>query len=79
MEYLVIQLHIRASAKLISAWQPRIELLDVQARVWRRLLVRSGITLPAVQRVFQADWEGAFDPARFELDAVNRVLGTTGV
>ena len=45
---------IRAARGPLSPWQLRIELLDVQPQVWRRLLVPAGILLPALHHMFQA-------------------------
>ena len=44
---------IRPAGKLESPWQLRIELLDVNPLVWRRLRVPANITLPKLHRVFQ--------------------------
>jgi hypothetical protein len=44
----------RRARKLDWVWQLRIELLDVQPLVWRRLLVPADITLPKLDRVIQA-------------------------
>lgn len=43
----------RKARKLDWLWQLRIELLDVQPLVWRRLLVPADITLPKLDRVIQ--------------------------
>ena len=43
----------RSGRKLDWVWQLRIELLDVEPRVWRRLLVPADITLPKLDRVIQ--------------------------
>ena len=43
----------RRARKLDWVWQLRIELLDVQPLVWRRLLVSADITLPKLDRVIQ--------------------------
>lgn len=43
----------RRARKLDWVWQLRIELLDVQPLVWRRLLVPADITLPKLDRVIQ--------------------------
>ncbi len=43
----------RKSRKLDWVWQLRIELLDTQPLVWRRLLVPADITLPKLDRVIQ--------------------------
>lgn len=43
----------RRARKLEWVWQLRIELLDVQPLVWRRLLVPADITLPKLDRVIQ--------------------------
>ena len=43
----------RRSRKLDWVWQLRIELLDAQPLVWRRLLVPADITLPKLDRVIQ--------------------------
>lgn len=43
----------RKARKLDWVWQLRIELLDVQPLVWRRLLVPADITLPKLDRVIQ--------------------------
>jgi hypothetical protein len=43
----------RKSRKLDWVWQLRIELLDTQPLVWRRVLVPADITLPKLDRVIQ--------------------------
>lgn len=43
----------RRARKLDWVWQLRIELLDVQPLVWRRLLVPADVTLPKLDRVIQ--------------------------
>ena len=45
---------IRTAGRPVEPWQLRIELLDLSPRVWRRLLVPSGMKLQALHRVFQA-------------------------
>ncbi|MGH8129436.1 MAG: plasmid pRiA4b ORF-3 family protein [Steroidobacteraceae bacterium] len=44
---------IRPAGRLRERWQLRIELLDVNPLVWRRLLLPADIALPKLHRVFQ--------------------------
>lgn len=44
---------VRRAGRLRERWQLRIELLDVNPLVWRRLLLPADIILPRLHRVFQ--------------------------
>ena len=43
-----------ASVAIEQWWQIRIELLGVEARVWRRVFIPSAVTLPKLDRVVRA-------------------------